>query len=283
MNLLPYLTISCLFLFTNSKPTTENPPEARPAEDGSKLSDGLVAHYSFNTCQPTDLTGGGSDGKVSGAPNCHCGVEGNALFFDGINDFVEFPGRVNQCFNTIDFTVSFYVKPGKYSIFPQSLLAKREWCEDTVMLDLQLYAAERKIQTDIYESPFKYFKEISPKTPDTDWVHFALVRKGTWAYTYINGEMQREARKCSGVDIGNEALLSFANSPCLNGRRMVRFKGGLDELRVYDRALSEEEIAALYSLHPVELAEADCVTFLDGENAGTEYICTITDFEVSIN
>jgi hypothetical protein len=263
MNIFSYLTAFCL-TFALSLQTPVTSPES--------LTDGLVAHYNFNNCRPDDLTNGGSDGEMYGQTSCHCGVEGNGLFFDGINDYMEFPGRVNQCFNTIDFTVSFYVKPGKYSVFPQSMLAKRAWCQDTVMLDLQFQSPQRKIKTDIYESPFKYFKNISPDLPDTEWIHFALVRKGTRARTYINGELRREARKCSGVDIGNEALLSFANSPCVNGGRTVRFKGGLDELRVYNRALTDEEIAEIYALHPVELAEADCVTY-DGDNSGTEYLC----------
>jgi hypothetical protein len=38
-----------------------------------------------------------------------------------------------------------------------------------------------------------------------------------------------------------------------------RFKGVLDELRVYDYALSPEEVEALYKLYPIESAEQDCV------------------------
>lgn len=259
-----FLFVLCSFLFLS---LTSN--------DGNKsLSDGLVAHYDFNNCHPDDLTNGGSDGEIFGSPSCVCGVEGNGFFFDGINDYMEFPGPVNRCFNTTDFTISFYFKPGKYSVFPQSMISKRQWCQDTVMLDIQMEATHKKIKTDIYESSYKFFKNISPDLPKTDWVHFALVRSGQWAYTYVNGEFRREVRKCSGVDIGNDALLSFANSPCANGGRMVRFKGGLDELRVYNRALDEEEIAKLYALHPVENAEADCVTYLE-ENNGIEYICGV--------
>lgn len=244
-------------------------PNSNLDTHNSTLSDGLVAHYSFNDCHARDLTDGGSDGTAYGDPSCHCGVEGNALFFDGLNDYLEFPGKVNRCFGTTDFTVSFYIKPSGYSVFRQSLLAKREFCDDYTHFDLQLDVNRNEIQTDVYESPEKYFDDLTPETPNTDWIHYALVREGIHAYTYINGQLRKEDRKCSGVDIDNGALLGFANSPCLGSGRTVRFKGGLDELRVYDRALSDEEIAELYALHPVELAEADCVTFLTEEN----YIC----------
>ena len=225
------------------------------------LSDGLIAHYSFNQCDASNKVEGGTDGILFGDPGCHCGVDDDAIFLDGIDDYIEFPGKVNKCFNTTDFTVSFYIKPGKYSVFRQSLLSKREICEEYNMLDFQLDINKREINTALYETPEKYFKDISPETPESDWIHYALVRRGIRVYTYINGQLRREGRRCSGVDIGNEAVLSFSNSPCLLKGRTVRFKGGLDELRVYDRALSDEEIATLYAFHPVELAEIDCVSF----------------------
>ncbi|MEZ4934996.1 MAG: LamG domain-containing protein [Saprospiraceae bacterium] len=241
------------------------------------FDDGLVAHYTFNKCDIKDITGNNPDGVMMGDPGCHCGVEGNALFFDGINDYVEFPGIVNRHFNTTDFTVSFYFKPNKYSVFRQSLLSKRDTCNEYNMLDFQLDINGRIVKTDLYETPEKFFRDISPELPESDWVHFALVRKGIYAYTFINGELRQESRRCSGVDIGNEVVLSFSNSPCLSSGRTVRFKGGLDELRIYDHALTDEEIAQLYALHPVEMAEVDCITFIpenDLDRLESAYLCS---------
>lgn len=242
----------------------------------SAPDEGLVAHYTFNKCEARDITGQNPSGEIFGDPGCHCGVEGNGVFLDGVNDYIEFPGVVNRHFNTTDFTISFYLKPGKYSVFKQSLVSKRANCESYNMLDFQLDINRQQLKTDLYETPDKYFKEISPDLPETDWIHFALVRKGIYAYTYINGEIRREGRRCSGVDIGNESILNFSNSACLASGRVVRFKGGLDELRVYDHALTDEEIARIYALNPVETAEVDCVSFIpqmNGSQAESAYFC----------
>lgn len=272
MNIKSYYYIICFgLIFLNFQ---------YPVPHTQSHDDGLVAHYTFNKCDARDKSENNPDGQIFGDPGCHCGVEGNALFFDGMNDYVEFSGIVNRYFNTQDFTVSFYVKPNRYSIFKQSLLSKRDSCNENHMLDFQLDINRREIKTDVYESEFKYFKEISPETPQTDWIHFALVRKGIYAYTYINGELRREGRRCSGVDIGNEALLSFSNTPCLATGRTVRFKGGLDELRVYDHALTDEEIMKIYSLNPVETAEVDCVTFIpeiNSKESEANYLCGINN------
>ena len=226
----------------------------------NNLEKGLVAYYSFNECDARDDSGNGSDGNMFGSIGCWCGIEDDGLIFDGKREFIEFQGIVNQYFTTSDFTVSFYFKSNQYSVLKQSLLSKRENCEEYNALDFRFDQNFNVIETDFNESPMKDYGDISPATGGGGWKHFALVRKGIKAYTYINGVLIREGRRCSGVDISNDALLSFSNSPCIMEGGATRFKGILDELKVYDRALTELEISNLYLLHPVEKAEQDCVT-----------------------
>lgn len=228
----------------------------KPVDD--PLLEGLVAHYTFNHCDARDDSGNGSDGVLYGDIQCWCGIEDDGLLFDGDNDYIEFQGAVNDYFTTTDFTVSFYFKPEKYSTFSQSLLSKKETCTDYLMLDILLDWQKRKVETQVYESPAKYYPKISPSLDSTGWIHYALVRDGFEATTYINGQKREHGFRCSGVDISNSAPLSFANSPCITGGRATRFRGVLDELRIYDKALTEQEIAELYSRYPVENAKQDC-------------------------
>jgi hypothetical protein len=222
------------------------------------MEDGLVAYYSFNQCDARDDSGRGSNGAMYGDIQCWCGIEDDGLLFDGINDFIEFEGLVNRYFGTTDFTVSFYFKTEKQSAFAQSMLSKRELCDEYSHLDLLLDQSDRIVDTRLYENPAKYYDEISPELDSTRWMHFALTREGFEAKTYINGVPQKRGFRCSGIDISNEALLSFSNSPCLRGGRAERFKGVLDELRIYDYALPEEAVWELYSRYPVENAQQDC-------------------------
>lgn len=221
-------------------------------------SSGLVAYYSFNDCDAIDNTGNGSDGKLYGNPNCWCGIDEQGLLFDGIDDYIEFEGQVNKYFNTTDFTISFYFKSEQNSIFKQSLLSKRADCNEDFMLDIQLDQNNSEVFTDFHESPEKDYPFISPPFENKGWKHYALVRKGQRAFTYINGELIMKGMRCSGVDIFNGALLSFSNSPCIGAGGTRRFKGILDELRVYDRPLDQEEIGELYNRYPVENATQDC-------------------------
>ena len=250
----------------------------------TSLNDGLVAYYNFNECDARDLSGKGSDGKLFGNVTCWCGIEDDGLLFDGIGDYIEFHGKVNYYFNTTDFTISFYFKPEKYMIFKQSLLSKRAECDEYNMFDLLLDLNQEEVTTNVYESPVKYYPRLSPLLDGNGWHHYALVREGVMARTYINGQPRRKGFRCSGVDLSNEQVLSFANSPCVDSGGTRRFKGVLDELRVYDRALSNEEIQMLYQLNPIENAQIDCVTFAPEKNTSplpiyreTRYLCSVIE------
>jgi len=220
----------------------------------------LVAYYSFNECDARDDSGNGSHGKLFGSVSCWCGVEDDGLLLDGVNDYIEFYGSVNDYFGTSDFTISYYFKPEQYMVFQQSLFSKREDCTEYNMLDFMLDLNNKEVKTYLHETPSKYYGYLSPAIVENGWHHIALVREGLKASTYINGRLQKEGYRCSGIDISNEAVLSFSNSPCVQNGRSRRFRGILDEVRVFNRALSNQEIARLYSKYPVENAGMDCVT-----------------------
>lgn len=231
-----------------------------PSGNMEALDQSLVAYYSFNQCDARDDSGNGSDGKMIGQVNCWCGIDDDGLLFDGVGAHLEFSGLVNDYFNTSDFTISFYFKNEGRNIFRQSMLGKRLDCGDQHLLDIQLDQIHRKVQTEVRENEYKDYGDISPELDGEGWHHFALVREGTFAFTYINGILIRTGRRCSGVDLSNTATLNFANSPCIETGGVRRFKGILDELRIYDRALNEQEVQQLYNAYPIENAASDCYT-----------------------
>lgn len=248
MRILAFLALGAfLILFTAAHP--------------SQSDDGLVAYYSFDQCDARDDSGLGSDGKIFGRTSCHCGVSDNGLLLDGKTASIEFHGPVNKYFNTSDFSLSFYFRPMQFGPFAQNLLSKRAECNDEFALDLDFNAEYGIIETEFREAEYKFYRELSPPVDTTTWLHFALVREGIWAYTYINGSLQKQERRCSGMDITNDAVLSFSRSPCIRTGETIPFKGVIDELKIFDRALSQEEIAKLYAKHPVENAEQDCLVF----------------------
>jgi len=86
-------------------------------------------------------------------------------------------------------------------------MSKREACDEFNMLDFLLDNNLKEIDTDVYEAPHKYFKDISPQIVQPGWQHFAFVRKGTRGYTYLNGQLHKMVKRCSGLDITNDTSL----------------------------------------------------------------------------
>lgn len=65
---------------------------------------GKVAYYSFdNVCSANtslnDESNNGANGNIYGNPACGCGVKGNAIRLDGINDYIELGGNLPQFMN----------------------------------------------------------------------------------------------------------------------------------------------------------------------------------------
>lgn len=84
---------------------------------------------------------------------------------------------------------------------------------------------------------------------DGNWHHAAAVRLGTNALLYIDGVLVVQASNQQAYqDIGS-------SNPLKIGRRFVvsepadYYSGELDELRIYNRALSASEVAQLYTLN----------------------------------
>lgn len=225
-----------------------------------QLEKGLVAYFSFNNCDGRDDSQQGSYGHLLGGVRCWCGVEDEGILLDGQDARVVFEGTINDYFTTSDFTLSFYFKAEQQHIFPQNIISKRAACDEEHILDIALSTTRQEVSTRFMESNTKFFKELSPELMDGTWLHYVLVREGVYARTYLNGQLIRESRRCSGIDLSNDAPFSIGDSPCVQSGRMQRFKGVLDELRLYERALNSEEVLLLYQENPVENAQMDCVS-----------------------
>lgn len=222
------------------------------------INKGLVAHFTFNGCDAKDDSGHNNKGELKGNVHCWCGVEDNGLLLDGRDAHIVFSGEINHVFTTSDFSLSFFIKPEKKTTFPQSIISKREQCNDEHILDIMLDYSFQQIVTDFKESEAKFYRDLKLDLVEKTWFHYALVREGTYARVYINGELVVESKRCSGIDLSNEAPLSIGNSPCVVGGRAERFQGVVDELRVYDRALNADEIMLIYEQTPIENAQMDC-------------------------
>ena len=210
------------------------------------LERGLVAYYSFDDCSAKDLSGNGNDDIIYGA-KCVNGKFGKALRFDGVDDYVEVSD--NPMFSSHatvgEITVVAWVKvlglsTDTHRQMRQPVIAKGfpgEWEWALYVYDDQTVGFSTwQCGGSGHSEPYGGFISLN------EWHHLAAsFKEGVANRVYLNG-----------VEVATGT--TFKGRPC-DGTRPVRIGSRedgqflnaiIDEVRIYNRALSEEEIRALY-------------------------------------
>jgi hypothetical protein len=220
---------------------------------------GLVAYFMLdgnaNDAQGTS-TGGAMNGAVS--VNDRFGISGKALSFNGTNAFVQIPSStaLNLGGKDSSFSISLWIRPnGPQTIGADVLVKGTEntfaQLQQGYRFDIekgtsspQLVIAGFKGQNNIlYEFP----SEAAPYWSDGQWHHVVIVfdRAGKKARRYSDGVslvgLTLEAGDIT-QDFGNTAPLILGK----NATDDKFFKGDIDDIRIYTRALSANEVSMLY-------------------------------------
>ena len=202
------------------------------------LGDGLVLHYTFDTGTGnivSDASGNGNDGTVHGAEFVVSG-SGYALKLDGTDDYVECPAVRTNGADLQAFTLTAWVR-----ILPRE---KPEGEAGIVGFGGPIHDHAGVTYTHVggtWFRPWFYVGGKDNKVFDRvsyhDWVNLAAVFDGSTLKLYVNGmlTMTEESKQAFTGIGGDETLYVGKNvNTCL--------KGEVDEVRVYARALSAEEI-----------------------------------------
>ena len=94
---------------------------------------------------------------------------------------------------------------------------------------------------------------ITPEPPPVgEWLHIALTMDGMgeWATYFFNGEMVVEGTMVFGTN--RETTFHFGCGVMDGG---AAFSGVIDEIRFYERILTDDEITALYMFDPSSSVE----------------------------
>jgi gliding motility-associated-like protein len=229
-----------------------------------QVSDKLVARFPFKDCKVFDESGNGSSGAflVKGDTLCRCGVQDEALGFDG-DDALLLVGPLNDLFTTSDFTVGFYFKPDATDKGgAQVIMAKQADCTARKAFWVR-YAPPANgrpgsISSGIGENDTLGLTVSAPLDRDPCWQYIALVRSNTRYNLYINGTLRDSKATSARLNITSNAPLKIGEAVCPLDRG---FMGQLDELRFHNKALNKDEIG-VYNLYPDNIQNSDTLIYL---------------------
>lgn len=204
--------------------------------------DGLVAYWKFDEGKGTvarDASGNGHDGTVNDAMWVP-GKINNALSFEK-NGFVEIPDHQELRLQK-DFTITAWIKKTQMSQKGKSMGIVSKSSHNAWNYDLFM-------STSIMEHPAFYSDAFNESGGDIEiistipitlnkWYHIAVIRKGSKAKIYIDGVV-------TGTANLPEDLATSPKNLFIGHDHDGGFKGSIDEVRIYNRALTGKEISAV--------------------------------------
>jgi len=203
---------------------------------------GLVAYWSFDEGSGNivyDASGNNNHGSLINGPKWTQGKIGGALQFDGVNDYVEVPDS-----ESLDITKAITVGAWVYPRARQSVYDR-----DGIVIKGGAYyltiTPSGKVAVHFYGLTSPGYHDSNQIVPLNQWSHIATTYDSATGKIriYINGSLDREITTSGAI---NPSTYVMGIGSEWNGRSRF-FNGLIDEVRIYNRALSPEEIRFHYS------------------------------------
>jgi len=195
-----------------------------------------IAHWAFDETSGNVASDsvGDNHGTVHGATWTD-GILDGALQFDGVDDYIDCGTDPNLAPDL--FTLSLWTYP-QASSGSRSILRKAGWDTDKDY-DFKLFAA-RNPTFSFGNGSKTAVLHSSSKLPLDEWTHIALTRNETEAAIYINGTELLSKVYDFGPSATDFRLI-------IGGGSLQPYEGKIDDVRIYDSVLSDEDIESLAS------------------------------------
>jgi hypothetical protein len=191
-----------------------------------------------------DVSGNGNTGTLTNMSrdlNPVAGKVGQGMSFDGTNDYVGIPYSSTHSFGTNNFTLSAWIKGSAFGSNNRILSNYRAEVDGRRGY---IFSVNSGILTGYIGSGTPNLTSSTTLQAGT-WYHVVMVREGDVARLYING-----------VTDGSPAAGMAAKNATSDGTLDISadtenswfFNGSLDDVRIYNRALSATEVKQLYNL-----------------------------------
>ena len=197
---------------------------------------GLVAAYGFEETTGTsavDTAAGANPGTLAGATRTASGRFGRALSFDGADDRVNVADSGSLDLTT-GMTLEAWVNPSTAAGSWRTVVIK----EQAAGLAYALYSGEDSGRPSVHAYTSAEFDSRGPGAlPLNTWSHLAATYDGGTLRLYVNGAQVASRALSGAMTISSSALRIGGNA--IWGEY---FKGLIDEVRAYNRALTAAEV-----------------------------------------
>lgn len=215
----------------NDRPYTNEPP----------LS-GLIGHWSFDAGTVADSTAhdsaGSDDGVIYGSTTPTPGKLGQALSFDGGSSYVDLPVSVALP----ALTVSVWFNAASLTGGNPRLLANAHTDSDATGFQLMFNGGGSSGFFDVGNGSDEGQAAWNEQLQTGVWYNYVGTYDGTTVRAYLNGVKVGSAPFSGSIAPSGD--VSVGDNIAYGGDH---FDGAIDDVRIYDRALSPQEVRELYT------------------------------------
>jgi hypothetical protein len=192
----------------------------------------------------------------AGCPAWVDGKYGKALSFDGVDDYVNV-GNASSLTPTNAITISAWIYPINTTVVVGRIVDK--WYSAEAKSSYTLYLENQKVKMAIHTGTSdKYIAGTTTIQKDI-WYHVVGTYNGSYVNLYVNGALDATPVSASGSIQTNTGDLNIGRYAYVG---TDYFNGTIDEVRIYNKALSEEEIKAEYEAGLKKLSSSGATDFI---------------------
>ena len=206
------------------------------------MDGGVLCESNTKVC---DYSGNGNNGTVSGATYNSSGGYDNkgAYYFDGSNDIIKVVPMSGSNIPTDDFTYMAWIN--MESNTDESIFMASNG-HASAENELGFYVSSSKLGLNMNDVSDVVTGATTLNTGQ--WYHVALTRNSGAVKVYVDGVVDGTGTQSSTLNFGTCSLYFGVDidSGCASSKGNY-FKGYIDEVKIYNRSLSTEQISAIYS------------------------------------
>lgn len=220
---------------------------------------GMAGYWKFDETSGTiaiDSSGSGNNATLVNGASWTTGQIGGAVNLDGWNDYVNC-GNAQSLDITGDISIAFWLRADNFSNEPD-LITKGGYTQAYSVWAISDGHIRFAINNDRLTS--------NTALSTSQWYHIAATRSGNSRKIYINGQLNASDTYAPAIGTTASNLIISSTSYPFNGR--------IDDVRIYDHALSAAEVAQLANTLKYEgfnenKTSSDSATLAVGIPAGT--------------
>jgi len=184
------------------------------------------------TCQSSSSSSAWYNGRI--------GVIGSSVNFDGVDDSINVGGTSFFNVDTRDFTIGFWAKSSTY-ITQVGLVSKGLYYTDRPGYTFTNISSPQKVYFITYDGTTQATLDTGVG-PTYDWTHFTGIKRGGTVEVYVNGKFVN-SKDAPPNSLNNDWNLHIGRGVSTT----KRYSGQIDDVRIYNYALTPTQIKTLYN------------------------------------